>query len=171
MVNKVFDSSFYFLDFDLLTSRWEGIIVTEWNHWHALWTWMPGTCMMISVNVPAHHCMEELIAHSVPGTHTRQAPVDSRVTYETFQLGNNSLSMSSLCSHPPGWVTGYRCGCATPGTVHWAHPQCPLCWSRRGNLHSKLTLHNSSTLTLHQPHSQSCLAVHLQPPCEIWRLI
>ena len=116
----------------------------------------PPTCTMSQLwwlvcSVPAHHCMEELIAHFIshfiPGTKTGQAPVDSRATHPPLQLGN-SLSMSSFCSPPPGWVAGYRCGCAAPGAVHWAHPQWPLCWSRRGNLHSKFPLHNSSTCTI-----------------------
>ena len=51
--------------------------------------------------------------------------------------------------NPPGWVGGYRCGCAAPEAFHWAHPQCPLCWTRRGSLHCKLTLHKGSSLTNH----------------------
>ena len=93
------------------------------------------------------------------------------IKHTTFQLGNNELIYCVLSDpnpNPPGWVGGYRCGCAAPGAVHWAHPQCPLCWTRRGSLHCKLTLHKGSSLTNHIPSIISLFTVldNTQLPCE-----
>ena len=114
------------------------LVLSLWQVWnqllHTLMSWHN---FLSSYSVSHFAAQKLLIKHTL---------------YETFQLGNNELIYCVLSDpnpNPPGWVGGYRCGCAAPEAFHWAHPQCPLCWTRRGSLHCKLTLHKGSSLTNH----------------------